>query len=300
MNSTRRQMMLATGAALFGPHLLSSVTAGSPAAAPKKILFFTKSSGFVHSVVARKGDEPAFAEKILTAIGKEHGFEVVASKDGSVFEPDQIGQWDAFAFMTTGDLTKPGGANESTTPISEAGLKGFLDAIAAGKGFVGMHCATDTFGSHRKMNENDPYIKMIGGHFAGHGEQQVAKIEVADPNFPGVSGFGPGSFQLKDEWYGQKYLADDLHVILTQVTDGMKGKDYERESFPETWARMHGQGRVFYTSMGHREDVWENPKFQGLLIGALMWATGQVNLDVAPNVAKVTPGYREVRRAAPR
>ena len=48
------------------------------------------------------------AERILTEIGKEHGFEVVASKDGRLFEPDQIGQWDAFVFETTGDLTTPG------------------------------------------------------------------------------------------------------------------------------------------------------------------------------------------------
>ena len=52
---------------------------------------------------------------------------------------------------------------------------------------------------------------------------------------------------------------------------------------------MHGKGRVFYTSMGHREDVWENPKYQGLLLGALGWATGKVDFDVTPNVAKVTP-----------
>ena len=221
MTANRRQMMLAAGAALFGPGLLSAAaTAAAARRAPKKILFFTKSSGFVHSVVARKGDQPAFAEKILTALGKEHGFEVVASKDGSVFEPDQIGQWDAFAFMTTGDLTKPGGATEHTTPISEAGMKAFLSAIEAGKGFVGMHCATDTFGDVRGLKDQDPYIKMIGGHFAGHGEQQVARIEIADPSFPGVKEFGSDHFELKDEWYGQKYLADDLHVILTQVTEG--------------------------------------------------------------------------------
>ena len=44
---------------------------------------------------------------------------------------------------------------------------------------------------------------------------------------------------------------------------------------------MHDKGRVFYTSMGHREDVWENPKYQGLLLGALGWITGQTELDVS-------------------
>jgi hypothetical protein len=45
--------------------------------------------------------------------------------------------------------------------------------------------------------------------------------------------------------------------------------------------------------MGHREDVWENPQYQGLLIGALGWATGQVDADTTPNVEKVTPGYKK-------
>ena len=142
MNSNRRQMMLAAGAALFGPGLLGATTARAKLADPKKILFFTKSSGFIHPVIARIGNQPAFAEKILGRIGAEHGFDVVSSKDGSLFEPDQIGQWDAFVFMTTGDLTQPG--TDRHTPISAAGLEAFFAAIQAGKGFVGLHCATTT------------------------------------------------------------------------------------------------------------------------------------------------------------
>ena len=286
----RRQLLLTAGAALLGPSSLKALAA-QKGGAPKKVLFFTKSSGFQHSVIARKGESPALAERILTEIGKEHGFEVVASKDGRMFDPDKIGQWDAFAFETTGDLTQAG--NDKTPPISKDGKKALIDAIEGGKGFVGMHCATDTFGSHGGLNADDPYTKMIGANFAGHGEQQDGTIEIADPSFPGVSGFGTGSFVIKDEWYTQKYWADDLHVILVQQTKGMKNDQYQRPSFPETWARMHGKGRVFYTSMGHREDVWENPKYQGLLLGALGWATGKIDYDVTPNVMKVTPDYKE-------
>jgi uncharacterized protein len=295
MSLNRRQLLLTAGAALLGPSSLRALAA-QKGGATKKVLFFTKSSGFAHSVVTREDGKPALAERVLTEIGKEHGFEVVASKDGRMFDPDKIGQWDAFAFETTGDLTKMGTMDkgDKEPPISADGLKAFFDAIESGKGFVGMHCATDTFGSHRGLHEKDPYTKMIGGHFAGHGPQQVATIEVVDPGFPGGSGFGTGSFKLNDEWYSQKYLADDLHVILVQHTEGMNGKDYDRPNFPETWARLQGKGRVFYTSMGHREDVWENPKFQGLVLGALGWATGKVEADVTPNISKVTPGYKEL------
>jgi type 1 glutamine amidotransferase len=283
----RRQALFATGAALMGLGTTRLATAARNGAV-KKVLFFTKSSGFQHSVITRKDGKLSLAERVLSEIGKEHGFEVVASKDGRLFDPDKIGEWDAFAFETTGDLTTPGPHNDGP-PMSKDGKAAFLDAIAAGKGFIGMHCATDTFHSHG--NEVDPYIKMIGGEFISHGRQQVAKLTVTDTEFPGVAPFG-SSFQINDEWYSQKNQPSDLHVVIAHETAGMVDWQYERPNFPQTWARMHDKGRVFYTSMGHREDVWENPKYQGLLIGALTWATRGCDANVEPNVSRVTPEYQ--------
>lgn len=285
---TRRDWLAALGAAgLLGTSLGKAVRAAEGQA--KKVLFFTKSSGFQHSVIARKGDELGLAERILSEIGKAAGFEVVPSKDGRVFDPDKIGQWDAFVFCTTGDLTKEG--TDKQPPMSPEGEQAFYEAIRGGKGFMGMHCATDTFGHHRNRGADDPYIKLIGGEFQSHGAQQAVKLDVADSSFPGVSPFGK-SFEINDEWYAQQHLADDLHVIIAHDTGTMKGWEYERPNFPQTWARHEGKGRVFYTSMGHREDVWENPNYQQLLIGALKWITGQAEFDAEPNVSKVTPGYQ--------
>jgi type 1 glutamine amidotransferase len=291
MTLNRRQLLIASGAAaIVGPGAWDRLCAANATAETKRVLFFTKSAGFPHPVVTRKGDQLSHAERILTDLGKQHGFEVTCSKDGTLFDPDKIGQWDAFAFETTGDLTTPG--TDKTPPMSQAGKQAFLDAIHNGKGFMGMHCATDTF--HSQGNTIDPYIQMIGGEFSGHGAQQEATLEIVDPSFPGVKEFGSGSFKMTDEWYGQRNLADDLHVILVQVTQGMQGRDYQRPNYPQTWTRQHGKGRVFYTSMGHREDVWSNPKFQGLLLGALLFITGQAEGSTEPNVSKVTPGYKDV------
>ena len=134
---------------------------------------------------------------------------------------------------------------------------------------------------------------MIGGEFSGHGAQQVATLGVADPSFPGAKAFGSGdSFTLNDEWYGLKNLADDLHVVYFYQTSSMKGHDYERPNFPQCWARTHGKGRVFYNSMGHREYVWANPKFQELALAGLNWATGRVDAETPATVATVTPEYK--------
>src|SRR6185503_8955012 len=68
----------------------------------KRVLFFTKSSGFQHGPVTRPAEDPtklAYAEQILTAIGAQHGFAVTCSKDGTVFaSPDTYKTYDVFAF----------------------------------------------------------------------------------------------------------------------------------------------------------------------------------------------------------
>jgi type 1 glutamine amidotransferase len=300
-NLNRRELLLAAGAGWLGIGGMNRLLAGSQGKT-RKVLFFTKSSGFPHSPITRQGGKLGLAEQILTDIGKEHGFEVVASKDGRLFNPDQIGQWDGFVFYTTGDLTTPG--TDKSPPISADGEKAFYDALRGGKGFIGMHSATDTFGHHGARNKgaDDPYIQMIGGEFIVHGPQQVATLEIVDDAFPGVAkGFGTQgkSFKINDEWYALKNFADDLHVIMAQNTEGMKSgpsNEYDRPNYPQTWARPYGKGRVFYTSMGHREDVWENPMYQALLLGALGWTTGVVDADVTPNLNQATPHARQLTR----
>jgi type 1 glutamine amidotransferase len=282
----------------------------------KSILFFTRSQGFQHSVVnrqeagkgGRKGTpgELAHAEQIVTDLGKQHGFDVVCTKDGRIFVPEELARFDAVFFYTTGDLTNPQSA-DNTPPMPKDGKKVLLDFIASGKGFVGSHCATDTFHSPGKRDANqteeqiDPYIRMIGGEFIVHGEQFKATMKVTSTALPGHKGLA--DFDLHEEWYALKNFAPDLHVILAQDSSAatqMWRQDknprrvqanaaHIRPLHPATWARKHDKGRVFYTSMGHREDVWTNDTFQKVLLGGLAWALGNVDADLTPNISAVTP-----------
>lgn len=290
----RRALLKATGAALsLSAFPLSWVPAAEKKA--QKVLFFTRSAGFEHSAIRRgKDGELGHAERVLTELGKKHGFEVTCSKDGTLFDGD-IDQYDAFVFYTTEDLCR-GDTGDKQPAMSKEGKQKLFDAVAAGKGFVATHSGADTFHSpghheHRyePQPELDPYIKMLGGEFISHGPQQEARMVVADASFPGLSGLGD-SFRINDEWYSLKNYADDLHVILVQDTQGMKGNDYNRPPYPATWARQHGEGRVFYTSMGHREDVWDNPTFQQILLGGMAWAMKNVDAEIPPNMKDATPG----------
>ena len=275
----------------------------------KKLLFFTKSTGFQHSVIQRKNGELGFAEKILQKLGADNGYEVVCSKDGNLLAPDKIAQWDGFVFYTTEDLTKPSPEDKHKSgaepPIPAGGKEALLNAIEDGKGFFGFHCATDTFHSPKRPKPGeqmlrdekledvrDPFIKMIGGEFAGHGAQQNARQKVVSKAFPGLEDIQDFSFQ--EEWYNLMNISDDRHVILAQDTSTMKTEakgdaQYKRPNYPSTWARTQGKGRVFYTSMGHREDVWTNPLFQKFTLAGLAWITGRTQFDPKPNVKEATP-----------
>lgn len=298
-----------TGAGLaFGPRDLF-------AQEKKKVLFFTKSSGFPHPVVSRKaGEEYAHAERVLMDFAGKGGYDVTVTKDGSIFTPEKLAAFDAILFYTTGDLTTNNmnpkhPKDDQGNPMPKEGPKALLDFIASGKGFMGFHSSTDSFHSKnygdRSINKQpsllrdasekpedvrSDFIKMIGGEFITHQSQQSATMKVVSNALPGLEDLKDATFV--EEWYSLGNLAGDMHVILLQDTESMKAKGepaYKRPSYPATWAKSWGKGRVFYTSMGHREDVWTNPFFQKITLASLAWITGKTQFDPKSNVKSVAP-----------
>ena len=283
-------------AALALPFACLVQAAEGGALAKKKVLFFSKSSGFEHDAIkTQENPKFGYAFRILKELGEKNAIEFTFSKE-------YFAQFDAIFFYTTGDLTLAKNnptLGDGNPPMTEAGKRALLDAIASGKGFVGTHSAADTFhppgnkenGPARYVYDGDkldPYGAMLGGSFVKHDAQQKGHQIVVDAKFPGIAAV-PADFAPVEEWYSLKNFPSDMHVLLVQDTSTMEGPDYQRPPYPSTWARMQGKGRVFYTSMGHREDVWTNPVFQQVLMGGLNWALRRVDADVTPNLAKATP-----------
>lgn len=326
---TRREMLFRSaavaGLSLGGWNLVR-------AAEPKKrkVLFFTKCSDYIHEAVAGKGGKQGHAQEVLAQIGPEHDLEFTFSKDGSLFSPEYCAQFDTICFYTSGDLlakNKPkgvGNPGDGNPPLTKAGKQALLDAVAGGVGFVGIHSALDTFHTSETAATNtgqartwrytqwgdklDPYLKMLGAEFIVHGMEQPARVKIVDPRFPGFENLG-SSFVRQDEWYSIGNFQHDLHVLTIMETESMtrdavkelapspdSWKPYVRPPYPNTWARMHGKGRVFYTAMGHGYNGepwgndWDFSPFRSMLLGGLSWASRNAEADITPNIEQVTPG----------
>lgn len=277
--------------------LLTGVAGAAPVA-KKRILFFSKSSGFEHSVISWKKGQPSHAEKVLLELGARQGWEFTFSKDGSKFSPEYLAQFDGVFFYTSGDLSVPG--TDKHPPITPAGKQALFDYIRGGKGFIGTHSASDSYhtdneskkGPDRYVNHGekaDPYVRFLGCEFIKHGAQQVATNLVTNPKFPGFEEVGP-RYAFLEEWYSLKDFTPDVHVLSVIQSQFMKGAEYQRPPYPSTMARKEGAGRVWYTAMGHREDVWTNPIFQQILVGGIKWVLGEAKADAPPNIQETAPG----------
>ncbi len=222
-----------------------------------RVLFLTHSAGFVHDVVRRPEDGSlAHAERCLTeaAAGR---FEVVCSQDCADISAENLADFDAVLFYTTGEL-----------PISPEGRDALIEWVNAGGAFAGAHSATDT------LYEYAPYIEMIGGAFDGHPWHEEVTLQNEQPAHPATAHLGR-AWAIKDEIYQfRAFQRDPTRVLLSLTHDSVDialGKREDRD-YANTWTRDWGKGRVFYTALGHRPEVWENLAFLEHLLGGITWA----------------------------
>jgi uncharacterized protein len=258
MKTTKK--LTALLAVLLGTSLLAS------AADAKKLLVVTVTKGFRHSSIGT-------AEKILgkLAADQKSGFTVDYARTdedlASKMTADALKQYDGFIFAnTTGILPLP---NKDA----------FLNEIKNGKAFIGMHSASDTF--HGKEGV-DPYIEMLGGEFATHHEQAGIECLVQDRQHPATKHLGQSYCIEQEEVYLLKNYNTDGKVHELLVLDKHPNNKQKMGHFPIAWCKEYGKGKAFYTSLGHREDVWENPRYQKHVLGGIRWALGLESGDAMP------------------
>src|SRR5215207_37063 len=129
MNSIPK--FLIVGAALAG------FVVANLQAAPTRVLYFSKSSGYEHSAVKRTEGQPSYSENVLSKLSGPSDLEFTFSKDGSKFYADYLKQFDVVMFYTSGDLLSTG--TDGQPAMTAAGKQALLEWVAGGKGFVAVH-----------------------------------------------------------------------------------------------------------------------------------------------------------------
>ncbi|AQT60649.1 ThuA domain-containing protein [Cellvibrio sp. PSBB023] len=220
------------------------------------VLLFTKTNGFHHESV----NEGVTAVRKLAV---RHDFAVDWHEDASIFNDERLKKYHAVVFLlTTGDIL-----NDE----QQAAMERF---IRSGKGFVGIHSASDT------EYDWDWYTKMVGRTFHIHPANQTAELEVIDRKFPGLDRM-PDRFLWTDEWYefgaerikGLNYiLAVDEKTYDPRAQWGEKKGVGMGKFHPIAWYHNYDGGRAFYTALGHLPATYSDTLFLEHIYGGIYWA----------------------------
>ena len=263
-------LLLVAFAALF------ALPALAKPAAPLRVLYLDQSVGWKHAPVARpEGGGLAPSETALQAIGQESGvFTAQVTQDAREITPQRLESVDVLVFYTTGAL-----------PVSPEAWAAVQQRVATGKlGFVGLHSATDTGWDYNGPGET--YTQFINGHFAGHPWTQGTpiRIETLDPDLPLV-GMWPVSFDYAEEIYQHRDF-DPSKVRVLQTLD-FAGTPLKRPyAVPIAWARQIGQGRLFFSNLGHTPSTWDDPRFRAQIVEAVKWTGHRAEGRATPDTLR--------------
>ena len=277
----------------YASHSSHASQGSAPPAVSKKLLFLTHAALYKHSSLAP-------AEKAVVELGARGGFAVTTLEgykqdsdkiDLSVLTPEYLAQFDGVMLMTNGNL-----------PLTPAQKKSIVDYVRNGKALIGAHCATLTLYDYPEFGE------VIGGYYRRSivptnriGTANLGVLKVEDPSHPATKMLG-GSWPVAEEFYqfgttvwdpakptenvsqvGRlpiplAFTRNRVHVLLSLDTEksdinGLGPEIVKGGDYPQAWTRNFGSGRVFYTALGHRDDIWSNdPVFRAHVMGGIRWA----------------------------
>lgn len=210
-----------------------------------KVLIFTKTAGFRHASIPK-------AVKVVSDLLNTNGIKTLHTEDIQYFDTDSLKKFDAVLFLST-----------SGTLFNTNQQKALQQFIQSGKGYVGIHAASDT--------EHDwPwYGQLVGGYFSSHPAIQQAKIDVLNQKHLSTKHLQRVWFH-KDEWYDFKNIKPGLNVLMTldetSYQGGKMGKFH-----PIAWFQEFDGGRSFYTGLGHTDEAYDSEKFLKHIVGGVKY-----------------------------
>jgi type 1 glutamine amidotransferase len=183
------------------------------------------------------------------------GFVVTATEDLASLSASGLNSYDVLCFcLTSGEL-----------PLSSAQKDAILAFVSDGKGFIGVHSATD------KLYEWPEYGRLVGAYFKEHPWTQPAAVVVQNGSHPAVAGLLQ-RFTLTEEFYTfheNPRPPTEVLLRLDAATVGAAG------DFPLAWAGTFGGGRTYYNALGHFDETWRDERFQQQIARAIRWLAGR-------------------------
>lgn len=228
------------------------------------VLVFEKINGF--------RDDPSVnaAHAALAAMAKRRGWTMLFSDNAAVFNGRDLGRFNTVVWNNV--------SGDALTLPQRAAFKSWMEN---GGGFAGIH-----------GSGGDPVWfwdwyadTLIGGRFIGHPmnpQFQSAKVIVAKPT-KGVTKGLPAQWSMSEEWYSfaRDPRASGAHVLATLDEStyspiGFAKQDLRMGDHPIAWTRCVGNGRSFYTAIGHRPESYSEPNSVKLIEQGIAWsaATG--------------------------
>jgi type 1 glutamine amidotransferase len=237
------------------PHIV--VPKGKP-----RLLVFEKITGF------RDSPSVEAASGALRAMAQRNGWALVVTDKGGSITPAILKKFDALIWN-----------NVSGDVLTLTQRRALQTYIERGGGFVGFHGSGGD-----PAHFWDWYVDtLIGARFAGHPmapQFQDARVVIDDAHATIARDLAPG-WTMNDEWYSFKTnpRASGAHVIATldeasYSPKGMGGQDLRMSDHPIAWTRCIGNGRSFYSAIGHRPESYAEPHHVELLERAIAWAAG--------------------------
>jgi uncharacterized protein len=241
----------------FGLALILFIASTCTYAEQFNVLVFTKTQGYHHQSIIE-------GVEALRELSKKHYFSMDWQDDASVFNDANLSQFQAVVFLsTTGNL------------FNDEQKAAFQKFIRSGKGFVGIHSASDT------EYQWDWYGQLVGRYFVIHPEIQTARLQVLNRQFPGVE-LMPDHFLWTDEWY--EFGKENVKNLTTILAVDEKSYDPNTvwankktgsgmgKFHPIAWYHTFEGGRSFYTGLGHTAAAYKDPLFLAHVYGGIFWA----------------------------
>ena len=216
---------------------------GSPA--PLRVLALSATAGFRH-------DSIPTARQTLQTLAAANGFTLTLTENPADLNAATLASTEVIVFLlTSGEL--------AFDAVQKAAI---VDFVERGGGFVGMHSATDT------LYEWPDYGRIVGAYFKEHPWTQEATVVVENRAHATTRDLA-ANLRLFEEYYTFRENPRPRVEVLLSLDAASVGASGD---FPLSWSQTIGQGRSFYTALGHFESTWTDTRFRSHIAAAIRWA----------------------------